>query len=286
MMKKLRIAILIFFIAVAGVFAYTTIERRLTIDYNAPTIMADEERISVSISATEEDLLKGMTATDNIDGDVSNTLVVVSESKFTSKGVQQVHYAAFDSNRNVGTSTREVVYIDYVSPRFRLSAPLRYANGTTGIDYLEHMTAEDCLDGNITQQIKISLGKTTAVSSSSVLQQINVQVTNSGGDTSTLELTASLEDYLLFSQPAPALREYIEYVPCGGVIDLDSYPIGIWAAGGVRSFIDSKLTPDNISVDLNGLDLNTPGLYKVIYSLTGADGEALGTAELIVIVED
>ena len=286
MMKKLRIAILIFFIIVAAVFAYSIIKRRLTVDYDAPTITAEDDVIMVSIVSSEEDLLKGMRAVDRIDGDVTNTLMVVSKSKFISKGTQLVNYAAFDNNKNVGTFSREVVYIDYVSPRLHLSAPLRYASGTTGIDYLEYMSAEDCLDGNITQQIKLSFGKTTTVSSLATVQQINVQVTNSGGDTSTLELTVSMEDYLLFSQQAPALREYIAYVPCGGVIDLESYEIGIWAAGKVRSFSDSKLGPENISIDPNGLDCNTPGLYTVVYSLTGPEGEEFGTAELIVIVED
>lgn len=286
MMKKLSFAILIFFIAVASVFAYTTINRRMTVDYDPPRITAEEESITASIAATDEELLSGMKAVDNIDGDVTGTLVVVSKSKFISKGVQQIHYAAFDKNKNVGTMVREITYVDYVSPRFHLTAPLRYAVGSTGIDYLANMTAEDCLDGNITQQIKINFGNTTAESAASTTQQINVQVTNSGGDTSVLELTVSMEDYLLFSQQAPALKEYIAYVPCGGVIDLDSFPVGIWSAGTVRSFADSKYTAANISVDRNGLDCNTPGRYDVVYKLTGLEGEPLGEARLIVIVED
>lgn len=286
MIKKIRIIIIVFFVVTAAVFGYTFIKRRMTVDYDPPHITAEEDSIMVSISATDEDLLRGMKAIDKIDGDVTNTLMVVSKSKFTAKGTQQVHYAAFDGNKNVGTFVREVVYVDYVSPRFHLTAPLRYAAGSTGTDYLENMSAEDCLDGVITQQIKISLGKTTAVSSSATTQQMNVQVTNSGGDTSVLELTVSLEDYLLYSQQAPALREYIAYVPCGGVIDLGSYVVGVWTAGSVRSFADVRLSAANVSIDENGLDCGTPGIYKVIYRLTGLEGEALGTAELIVIVEE
>lgn len=286
MIKYVRIAILVGFVIIAAVFSYTLIQRRLTVDYDAPVITAEEDVIMASIAASEKDLLKGMKATDNIDGDVTNTLMVVSKSKFISKGVQLVNYAAFDNNKNVGTSTREVVYIDYVSPRFHLSAPMRYASGSTGIDYLENMTAEDCLDGNITQQIKISFGKTTTASSLATIQQVNVQVTNSGGDTSVLSLNVSMEDYLLYSQQAPALREYIAYVPCGGVIDLDSFMVGIWSAGSVKSFADAKMSPENVTVDRNGLDCSIPGTYNVIYRLFSSEGEALGTAELIVIVEE
>lgn len=286
MMKKLRIALLVFFIVVASVFAYTTIRRRMSVDYDAPTITAEEDVISVSIAATDEELLKGMKAYDKIDGDVTNTLFVVSKSKFVAKNTQQIRYAAFDSNKNVGTFTREVVYIDYVSPRFHLYAPLRYASGTTGIDYLEHFSAEDCLDGNITNQMKITFGKVTAAGISATTQQLNIQVTNSGGDSSVLELTASMEDYLLFSQLAPALREYIAYVPKGGVIDLESYLVGVWSAGSNRSFADAKLSADNVFINKNGLNCSVPGRYDVIYQLRNNLGEDLGTATLIVIVEE
>lgn len=286
MMKKLRIALLVFFIVVASVFAYTTIRRRMSVDYDAPTITAEEDVISVSIAATDEDLLSGMKAYDKIDGDVTNTLFVVSKSKFVAKNTQQIRYAAFDSNKNVGTFTREVVYIDYVSPRFHLYAPLRYASGTTGIDYLEHFSAEDCLDGNITNQMKITFGKVTAAGISATTQQLNIQVTNSGGDSSVLELTASMEDYLLFSQLAPALREYIAYVPKGGVIDLESYLVGVWSAGSNRSFADAKLSADNVFINKNGLNCSVPGRYDVIYQLRNNLGEDLGTATLIVIVEE
>lgn len=286
MMKKIRIAILVFFLAVASVFTYTYVKRRLSVDFHAPVITAEEGVLTVSITATEQDLLRGMTARDNIDGDVTDTLVVTSKSKFISKGRLRVNYAAFDSNKNVGTASREVVYVDYVPPRFHLYEPLRYSSSASGIDYLEHMTAEDCLDGNITQQIKISFGNTTAVSSSSTIQRINVQVTNSGGDTSVLELTASMEDYLLYSESAPALKEYIAYVPQGGTINLRGYIVGIWSAGSVKSFSDTRYTAANVSIDETGLDYSTPGVYKVIFRLRSNDMTELGTAELFVVVEE
>ena len=286
MMKKLRIAILVFFVAVASVFTYTLVKRRMTVDYDAPVIYGGGDVLMISVDSTDEDLLTGMSARDNIDGDVTNTLVVTSKSKFISKGRMHVNYAAFDSNKNVGTATREVVYTDYVSPRFHLSEPLRYASGTSGNDYLEHMTAEDCLDGNITQQIKISFGNTTPISSEAMTQRINVSVTNSGGDTSVLELTASMEEYLLYSQPAPALKDYVAYIPCGGSMNFRTLIEGIWSAGVVRSFNDTKYGMGNITIDENGLDRNTPGVYTVLYHLHGLEGEELGTAELIVVVED
>jgi hypothetical protein len=287
-MKKIRIAILVFFIAVAALFSYKYLNRRIAVDYQPPVITADSDSIMVGIAATEEDLLKGMTANDNIDGDVTGTLVVLSKSKFISKGTVRVKYAAFDSNRNVGLYTREITYIDYVSPRFHLDAPLRFISSSAsgGYDYLEHITAQDCLDGNISQHIKMTMGKITPISSTANLQTINLQVTNSCGDSSVLELTVSVEDYSTYTLASPALKEYITYVPKGGKIDLMSFPNGIWAGGAAKSFKGSPYDIGNVTYSAPTLDLNKPGAYTVTYQLTSSAGEQLGTATLIVIVEE
>lgn len=286
MMKKVRIVILIFFIATAAVFGTMTIRRRLMTDYRAPVISADSDSLTVTIAATDADLLKGMTAFDNLDGDVTDKLVVVSKGKFVSKGTLHVTYAAFDSNRNVATKTREVIYLDYVSPRFHLYAPLRYPTSATGTDYLENITAVDCLDGNLKKQIKISLGKAVAVSGTVMQMPMDIQVTNSCGDTSVLELTVSLEDYSEYSIPAPALKEYIAYIPKGGAIDLRSYVTGVWSAGKTRDFEYYKIDPGTVTIDENGLDLNVPGIYEVTFSLVNGQNGDVGSAVLIVVVEE
>ena len=286
-MKRLRLAILIFFLASAALFVAAFVRRRYLTDRTPPVITADTDKLTVSITATDEDLLKGMTAFDNIDGDVTSKLVVVSRSKFIDKGVIHVNYAAFDSSSNVGTKIRTVTFEDYVSPRFHIYAPLRFPTGSSGIDYLDKVTAEDCIDGNLTSQIKISLGQTMAVSEAATQQAMDIQVTNSCGDNAVLELTISSENYALYSTPSPALREYIAYVPKDGRISLTSYISGIWSAGIARSFENTGFDPArDITIDESALDVSTPGVYTVTYQLYNTDREPLGTAELIVIVED
>ena len=117
-MRIVRIIMVVFSILAAFVFGYTLYNRRVVDDKEAPVITADADSLMVSITATDEELLKGMKANDNLDGDITNTLVVLSKSKFISKGVLHANYAAFDSSKNVGTYTREITYVDYVSPRF------------------------------------------------------------------------------------------------------------------------------------------------------------------------
>ena len=285
-MRKLRIAILIFFCAAAVFFAYTRIRERMTTDYHAPVIQADSDTLQVSVSAGDEELLSGMSAYDNLDGDVTDTLVVASRGKFSSKGTLHVNYAAFDKNRNVGVYSREVIFTDYVSPHFRMDAPLRFASGGSVPDYLEHITAQDCLDGNITQQIKITAGRTVAVSDTVTRQTMNLQVTNSCGDSAVLELTASMEDYTTLNRPAPALRDYILYAEKNGELDLRGNLTGIWTGGSVHSFEEMEFDPEvDVTVDEDALDYRTPGAYTVVYRLS-RDGVELGSAELIVVVEE
>ena len=285
-MRNLRIAILVFFCVAAAFFAYTRIRERMTSDYQAPVIQADSDTLEVSVSAGDEELLSGMTAHDNRDGDVTDTLVVASRGKFSSKGTLHVNYAAFDKNRNVGLYSREVTYTDYVSPHFRMDAPLRFASGGSVPDYLEHITAQDCLDGNITQQIKITAGRTVAVSDTVTRQTMNLQVTNSCGDSAVLEVTVSMEDYTTLNRPAPALRDYILYVDKNGELDLRGNLTGIWTGGSVRSFEEMEFDPEvDVTVEEGALDYRTPGAYTVVYRLS-RDGVELGSAELIVVVEE
>lgn len=294
-MRRLRFVLLIFFLAVFAVFMATNIREYLTSDYVAPEITAQSGVLEVSVTSKDEDLLEGMTATDNLDGDVTDSLVVVSKSKFIARNTRNVSYAAFDENNNVGTFTRKLVYTDYYSPRFLMDEPFRFVEGNSSYDYLRHVRALDCLDGNITTQIKITFGEKRMASENSSIQKVNLQVTNSAGDSSVLELTAFFEDYDSFSKASPALTDYIIYVNKGEKPNYRSYLAGIWTAGNERKFSDLGFDPDqDVSISDSAVDYQTPGVYTVTYRLSRSTPNAtggsyrtdFGTASLIVVVED
>ncbi len=288
-MRRLRLLILAFFAIVFIIFSFTRLRDYITSDYTAPVIQADTDSIEVSVSAGDEELLVGMTASDNLDGDVTNTLVVVSKTKFISKGKLRVNYAAFDKNNNVGVAARNVTYTDYYSPRFSMSQPLRFVSGNSSTNYLKYVTATDCLDGNITQQIKITFGDTESTGNTTSRQKVNIQVTNSAGDTSTLELWAIFEDYNSYNEPAPALSDYIIYVKQGERPDYSSYVKGIWTAGNMRQFQDTRdYKASDVSVSDSGVNYNVPGVYSATYQLSRQNDSgrtSMGTATMIVVVE-
>lgn len=284
-MKKLRIVLLLFFVVTAGIYAAYIVRDRMTSDYVAPVIHAEEDSLRISVQATDADLMAGMTAEDNLDGDVTDTLVIESKGKFISRGTRQVNYAAFDNNKNVGTYTREVTYTDYVSPHFRLTEPLRFLDNNKSLDYLRALTAEDCLDGDITRQIKMNYGELIDVSETLDEREVSFQVSNSAGDTSTLDLIARIEDRTSYYQPAPALRDYVVYTPKRSVPELTDYLIGIWTAGETKPFAETEFTPENVVIVKSNLNVNLPGTYTVTFQLV-EDEVPLGSTTMYVIVEE
>lgn len=108
----------------------------------------DNSEISVSIHADEAELLSGVTAYDAKDGDVTDSLAVEHISNFIEKGRRKISIVAFDSDNNVTHAEREMVYNDYTSPVFSLDGPLRFS--VNADDLTEGLSAEDCLDGTIT----------------------------------------------------------------------------------------------------------------------------------------
>ncbi len=294
-MRRVRMLLLVFFLVVFAVFMFTSIREYMTSDYQAPVISAESDEMHLSVEAIDAALRTGMTAQDNLDGNVTDTLVVVSKSKFIAENTRNVSYAAFDKSNNVGTYVRKLVYTDYYSPRFVLSQPLRFAAGNSSYDYLRHMSAVDCLDGNLSSQIKITVGSSETTSESTSSQPIHVQVTNSAGDTSSLSLTATFEDYETYSKASPALTDYIIYLKPGEKPNYRSFLDGIWTAGNTRKFSDLGFDPDtDVSIDDSKVDYKTPGVYTVTYELSrgtaAADGGTyrteFGKASLVVVVED
>lgn len=284
-MKAVRILLLIFFLITAGIYTGVTVRARLEADNTPPVITADEEAITVNVSATEEDLLQGVHAEDDIDGDVTKSLIVVSMDDFTEKGTRKVNYAAFDSHNNVATFSRKIIYSDYQSPRFAAAAPFHFVYSTNSADLFSHVTANDVIDGDISNNIRIIYGE---LNEGGTTYPVILQVTNSAGDMSSVSISAYHEDRTSYSIPTPALSDYIVYSKVGEDLDLSQYVIGYYKSGTLYEFEDMEkpeYTMDDITRDATNVDFNSPGEYIVTFQLHG-EKEDLGSTELYWIVEE
>ena len=280
-MRLVRILILILFSITAVFYGIHATREKLTSDNEPPVITADSDEIYVSVSVTDEELLEGMHAQDNKDGDVTDSMVVVSRLDFIQKGTLKVNYAAFDKSNNVSTYTRVVNYTDYRSPRFSALKPFRFSETEESSTALSTVRVDDVLDGDLTADIRITYGENEGIKYPVVLE-----VTNSAGDSAIVSVNVYLEDRMSLSIPSVALSEYIVYTYPGGWLDPASYVTGTYQNSIVYPFTEtSTYNMDYVTWDDSGVDYNTPGEYIIKYTLWNELGEALNETELYVIVE-
>lgn len=184
-MKKFRrIWLAVVILMVLLVIGYRVYENMKT-DSSGPVISGGQDEIKVSIFDDEAVLLQGITATDKKDGDVTDSLIVEKISNFYD-GKRTVTYAAFDSDNHISKVEREITYKDYTSPRFELTGSLRFRAGET-VNIEKIVSAQDCLDGDLSNKVKIRMD-TTINNRVTGFYQVEYVVTNSAGDTVTLPI--------------------------------------------------------------------------------------------------
>lgn len=291
-MRRLRAIICLVFILSGAVFAAYTVKSGIVEDHKPPVITCDEDTIQVSVKEEDMDaaLLKGVKATDNRDGDLTKSVRVASLSHFISGTKRTVSYVVFDKANQVGTLERTVEYKDYTSPKIYMSKPMRYS-GTEmeKVNFEENLTAEDCLDGDITSQIRTNLESAYAYSQAGTYG-LTLQVSNSAGDVcavpveiTVLDVSDTQENYKEY----PVLSEYIVYTEVGKQIKLEDYLIGIEKNGTEYSFKEDKdmLFAEKGDVKIESkVDYSEPGVYTVEYSYK-AEGASKGVTKLFVVVE-
>ena len=286
-MRRIRLAVVGIFVLSLIAFIVFNIVNRVTTDSTPPVITSESDTVTVSVAAEESELLAGLTATDDEDGDLTGEIMISSMSNFTEPGKRTVSYVVFDASNNASTLTRNLEYTDYTAPQIKLTQPLRYGlNEMEDASLTENMSVQDCLDGDITQQIRSRFNDGAYIALAGEYG-ITVQVSNSAGDTCSVPLTVTVTDPAEESgKYYPMLSDYIVYAPVGGYVDLTSLLIGLENSSTQYLFADANPSaPGGIeSVAIGGaVDYNTPGTYTVDYQFTSASG-VTGTTKLAVVV--
>lgn len=270
-MKLLRICVIAVFLVTLALFGHS-VSGQLAADKTVPVITMDSDIIRVSINATDEELLQGVTAYDEKDGDISSRLLVESISRFIEPGVSNITYAVCDNDNHVSSATRRVCYEDYTPPRFTLRGPLVFSQSSVNI--LNRIGAVDVFDGDISSKVII-----TATDYDSQLNgtyQVSAKVSNSLGDTIYLTLPIFIED-IKISAPAILLKNYIVYVKSNETFDIYSN------ISEVKDERENDLR-DRLIIDSN----YTPGkagLYQVHYYVTD-DENRQSHSLLLIVAED
>lgn len=272
---------------VTAVFLIYLWQEQLSGTNSKPAIICPSESISVSVESLSDSsiLLRDVTAMDVEDGDITESLVVESVSQFVGENHCIVTYAAFDSANNVSKLTRHLFLTDYVSPRFRINAPLEY-NYSSSFDPLSAIGAYDCVDGDISDRVKMILLDPEDDITSRGTHRVEFRVANSLGDISTLKAEVEVYDRTYTESrmiPTIRLTDYIVYVDRYGYVDPMEHVLGIAVNGvpyEVGEYGFGKLVCDD-----SGVDYTKPGAYKVIFSCDNRE-EYYGSAVMFVIVTE
>lgn len=271
-MKILRIFAVAIFALCLALYLWTGAVFRAENNTERPVITCPTDTLEISAQAGREALLEGLTARDAQDGDLTDNIMVASTSYFLSPGEFNVNYVVFDSHRNSAKATRRVRFTDYESPKFHLSEPLVFVQGTN-IRYLNNVTVTDMLDGDLTDKIKVRASNISNYTPGTY--PVLLEVTNSYGDTVQIELSV-----VVLPQkpkgPTLRLREYLTYLTVGEQFQPLDHLLSVEENGAAVSMGQVEVLGD--------IDTEKPGVYQLIYSYTGATGE--GRTYLTVVVTD
>ncbi len=261
-MRKREKQILLLLVGVCGVLFIGYCMFFSGADHNPPVIRLSSEVFEASVYEGTQGLMSNATAWDEEEGNVTDSIVVESVSDIFETNKAVVTYAAFDNANNVAKANCTVVYTDYQGPRFTLSAPLLFREGSR-FDVFNVIGAEDAIDGDLSNQVKGTLVSGGTEISKEGEYKVTFRVTNSLGDTVYLDAPVEVVDSGK-NVSRLALREYLVYLKANTVFKPEAY----------LESTDSRIRIDS---DVN---MGTPGVYSVTYSLNS------DVTRLLVIVEE
>ena len=272
-MRYLRIFTIVFFLGACSLFGWTlhVVSQQDTAN---PEISDSIGELHLQVSEDPSSLLKGLTASDNKDGDLTEQIMVERHSRFIEPGVCNVSYVVFDHSSNFCRYERTVIYDDYQPPRLHLDMPLLYRTGET-IFLLDRFRLYDCIDGDITHKLKLE--SSNVADGEEGIYEIELRATNNYGDNVYAKVPINIADYSA-NAPLITLTQYLVYTKVGQAVDPLTY---------VKSVVNSEGAPMSVSDIrfISQVDLSKSGGGQIRLEVTDDKG-ITGVTYLTVIVEE
>lgn len=254
-MKTIERVTIALFVIVLAVFYGSKIFGAVARDTTPPVITCDSDVVKVSVRDTEQAALKGVTATDDRDGDLTDQIIIQGITQLITDDTAKITYAVFDSSNNMGTYQRTIQYTDHKKPHFSMTKPLVYEVGEP-ITVLDRLSAKDSSGKDLTENIHITAQNIYMDQEGTYT--MTVQVANSMGDVESLTLPV-----VITSHPEAyncvRLSEYITYLKKGAEFNPKGY---------ISEVNDTDGNPDtsgSVTVD-SDVDTEVPGVYEVRYT--------------------
>lgn len=255
-MKFVKVFVIGFLVLSVGVFSASLVKQFFNYDSSKPVIVSEVKEIEIPCDYTREEIMQGLSAHDDKDGEITDQIRIGNTSRFIEPGVCDITYTVFDSNNQSASLTRRVRFTDYTSPSFRLSSPLVFEEGTiSSLDLLDYFSAYDMLDKKI--QDGIVQTDSSVHYSTPGDYDVSVEVTNSKGDTSSLTLPV----HVLSSGSINCeitLSEYLVYLNVGSSFDPASYVSSVVGQDG------TALDASDLNITSN-VNTSQAGVYEVCF---------------------
>lgn len=277
LLKRVKIAVTVLFILTFIGFTAYLVYGYFTKDTQPPVFVLDNNSVlDVSVRSGDSDLYNGISAYDNVDGDLTDKIIVHQKTHLISNNTATVTYLVYDSSSNAAVCQREIRYVDYEKPHFSLSGPLSCTVGSP-LDCTV-ISASDVIDGDLTGNIMYDSSVSSATAG---FYPLIVRVTNSYGDSAYLTLTANIVSGTVM-RPIINLDNYLIY------LDKDENAPDKTDYAGMISFAFDPAAGKDIAVSdiqiVSDVNRAVAGTYNVYYSYTGKSSETT-TVILTVVVE-
>ncbi|MBC1566589.1 LPXTG cell wall anchor domain-containing protein [Listeria booriae] len=229
--------------------------------FSQPVIVAQDAILYVGDTF---DILKGVSARDLKDGDITINVMVKESTVDTSKpGEYKVTYEVTNS---VGETTTKTVKVTVLSKPTILAEDTRLYVGDS-FNPLKDVTANDAKDGDITSNVIIK--ENTVDTTKPGEYKVTYEVTNSVGETTTKTVKVTV-----LSKPVITAENTTLYV--GDIFDA----LKDVSADDLK---DGDITA-SVTIKENTVDTSKPGEYKVIYEVTNSVGETTTKTVIITVL--
>ena len=239
----------------------------ITADVTAPVVtLVGNAIVSILKDSTYTDA--GATASDNIDGDITASIVTVNPVDTATVGTYTVTYNVTDSTGNVATEVTRTVNVlataDTTLPEITLVGDVSVSieQGTVYTD--AGATASDNIDGDITASIvTVNPVDTATVGTYTVTYNVTDSSSNAATEvTRTVSVTpdATAPVITLVGDASVSIEQGTAYNELG--------------ASATDAVDDNTSLSNNIVIDSSAVDVNTVGTYTVTYNVSDAAGNS------------
>lgn len=248
-------------------------------DTDVPVItLQGGNSIELNIGDAYEEL--GATATDNIDGDLSDAIEITGEVNTEKSGQYLITYSVTDKAGNNTTATRTIQVLESDEDT---TAPVITLLGDASIelhigDFYEELgaTAADNIEGNITEAIEVS-GKVNTAKSGKYI--ITYSVADISGNTASTSREVNVIDKVLTDDITPPVITINGDNPT----ELSTSDIYDELGATAEDAVDGDVSK---AIEITG-DINTdkPGQFMITYSVTDNAGNIVAESRTVNVID-